>query len=72
MSNSNEVADPVNVLGTVGWSKWPVRVHAAGRGQWAFVAGPFSGTGYPTKAQAEEAGYTARNKAIARGQGGAK
>ena len=46
--------------------KWPVRVWPAGRGQWQFVAGPFSGTGYPSKASAQEAGAISREKAIAR------
>lgn len=46
--------------------QWPVRVHAAGRGQWAFVAGPRSGTGYSSKAAAEKAGERARSKAIAK------
>ncbi|GEM_PF-3983060 len=55
---------PVDVL-------WPVRVHAAGRGQWAFVAGPRSGTGYASKKAAQEAGELARSKALAHVKGGA-
>lgn len=46
--------------------KWPVKVHAAGRGQWGFVAGPRSGTGYQSKQAALEAGEAARLAAIAR------
>ena len=49
--------------------KWPVRVHAAGHGQWAFVAGPRSGTGYPTKQAAKDAGEAARAAALARVKG---
>jgi len=45
--------------------KWPVRVHAAGHGQWAFVAAPRSGTGYPTKQAAKDAGEAARAAALA-------
>lgn len=48
---------------------WPVRVNAAGRGQWAFVAGPRSGTGYPSKAAAQRAGEAAREKALAKATG---
>lgn len=55
---------PVDVL-------WTVRVNAAGRGQWAFVAGPRSGTGYATKKAAQEAGERALTKALARLKGGA-
>ena len=55
---------PVDVL-------WPVRVHAAGHGQWAFVAGPRSGAGYASKKAAQEAGRLARSKALAKAKGGA-
>lgn len=55
-------AAPVDVLA----AKWPVRVHAVGHGQWAFVAGPRSGTGYPSKKAAKEAGEAARAAALAR------
>lgn len=46
--------------------KWPVKVHAVGCGQWAFVAGPRSGTGYQSKQAAKEAGDAARLAALAR------
>ncbi len=46
--------------------KWPVRAHPEGHGRWGFVAGPSSGTGYPSKAAALEAGEAARAKAIAK------
>lgn len=50
--------------------KWPVRVHPVGHGQWAFVAGPRSGTGYRSKAEAQEAGEAARRAALATVHGG--
>lgn len=59
MSNDSQKVDALA-------DKWPVRVWPAGRGQWQFVAGPFSGTGYPSKASALEAGAISREKAIAR------
>jgi len=46
--------------------QWPVRVHPAGHGQWGFVAGPRSGTGFASKKEAEQAGNAARRKALAR------
>jgi len=52
------MADKVDV-------QWPVRVYAAGHGQWGFVAGPRSGTGYASKSEAKEAAERAREKALA-------
>ncbi|QNH21216.1 hypothetical protein HEP73_02128 [Xanthomonas sp. GW] len=46
--------------------QWPVRVHPVGHGQWGFVAGPRSGTGFASKKEAEQAGNAARSKALAR------
>lgn len=63
-----QVETKVDVLA----DKWPVKVNAAGHGQWAFVAGPRSGTGYPSKQAAREAGEAARRAALARVSGGAK
>lgn len=57
---------PVDVLAV----RWPVKVYPVGHGQWAFVAGPRSGTGYPSKQAAQEAGEAARLAAIARCGGG--
>jgi hypothetical protein len=46
--------------------KWPVRVAPCGHGRWSFVAGPRSGSGYLSKADAQEAWNIARKKAIAK------
>lgn len=48
--------------------KWPVLALPEGHGRWGFVAGPRSGTGYPSKAAALEAGEAARAKAIAKSE----
>lgn len=53
---------PVDALAV----KWPVRVLPAGHGQWRFIAGPRSGIGYRSKADAQEAGDIARAAALAR------
>lgn len=45
--------------------QWPVRVHPVGHGQWAFVAGPRSASGFLSKKAAQEAGEAARAKALA-------
>ncbi len=57
-----QVETKVDVLA----DKWPVKVYASGHGQWAFVAGPRSGTGYQSMQAAREAGEAARRKAISR------
>lgn len=45
---------------------WSIRVYAAGHGQWAFTAGPRSGTGYASKAEAQQAAERALQKALNR------